>query len=51
MEKKTKKNPSLINLSSQKKPYQSPTIIRIGNVRELTMKTGSTSDSTLPRVV
>lgn len=51
MKKKDQKSTFDINLYVQKKPYQSPTIIRIGNVRELTMKTGSTSDSTLPRVV
>ena len=36
---------------TQKKQYQSPTLKKIGNVNQITLKTGSTSDSSMPRVV
>ncbi len=34
-----------------KKNYQTPVLIKVGTLTNITLKTGSTSDSTLPRVV
>jgi hypothetical protein len=34
-----------------KKAYQTPVLKKVGTLKSITLKTGSSSDSTLPRVV